>query len=106
MKIAALSLSAALLAFASMTPATAAPSAAVGHATALEKGSGVMQAQYIQYNKYSKKRYKGHKKGHRHGYRAGHRYKHAPKGWHRYSSRPSFWQTRGCIVVGPVWFCP
>lgn len=39
-------------------------------------------------------------------YRAGHKYKSAPRGWHRHSKRPSNWRTRGCIVVGPVWFCP
>lgn len=39
-------------------------------------------------------------------YRAGHRYKSAPRGWRRYSARPGDWQRRGCIIVGPVWFCP
>lgn len=96
MKIAAFTLSAAVLAFASLTPASAAPVQAVGHATA--HADGVTQVQY------KKKYYKG--KRHKHGYRAGHRYKHAPKGWHRHNSRPSYWQTRGCVVVGPVWFCP
>jgi hypothetical protein len=27
-------------------------------------------------------------------------------GWNRYHSRPSRWQTRGCVAIGPVWFCP
>lgn len=39
-------------------------------------------------------------------YVPGRRYSHAPRGWRRYHSRPHFWRTRGCIVVGPVWFCP
>jgi Ni/Co efflux regulator RcnB len=39
-------------------------------------------------------------------YRPGHHYRSAPHGWHRYHRRPRDWQTRGCIVVGPVWFCP
>lgn len=42
----------------------------------------------------------------RHRYRAGGRYAHAPRGWHRHHSRPAYWQTRGCIMVGPLWFCP
>lgn len=42
----------------------------------------------------------------RHHYRPGHRYAHAPRGWHRYPTRPAFWQTRGCVIVGPLWFCP
>jgi hypothetical protein len=39
-------------------------------------------------------------------YVAGHRYRTAPHGWHRYHTRPGNWHTRGCILVGPVWFCP
>jgi hypothetical protein len=39
-------------------------------------------------------------------YRAGYRYRTAPHGWHRYSRRPGDWRTRGCVIVGPVWFCP
>ena len=50
-----------------------------------------------------------HGHSHKHGrshYRAGHRYKTAPRGWRRYGARPGDWQRRGCILVGPVWFCP
>jgi hypothetical protein len=43
---------------------------------------------------------------HRHGYRAGGHYRHAPRGWHRHRHRPHDWRSRGCVVVGPVWFCP
>lgn len=39
-------------------------------------------------------------------YRAGHRYSSAPRGWHRHGSRPRDWNRRGCVMVGPVWFCP
>ena len=29
------------------------------------------------------------------------------KSWKRYSYRPyDDWQTRGCVAVGPVWYCP
>jgi hypothetical protein len=40
------------------------------------------------------------------GFRAGGRYRNAPRGWRRYDRRPGDWRTRGCIIVGPVWFCP
>jgi hypothetical protein len=94
LKLAAFAFSAALLGLAVVSPASAVtPSAAVGHATVQTDGITPVQ--------YKKKHYK-----HRHKYRPGGRYKHAPKGWRRYSSRPSFWQTRGCVVVGPVWWCP
>jgi len=44
---------------------------------------------------------------HRHDrYMPGHHYHSAPHGWHRYHRRPHDWRTRGCIIVGPVWFCP
>lgn len=39
-------------------------------------------------------------------YVPGRRYHSAPHGWHRYHHRPGNWRTRGCILVGPVWFCP
>jgi len=39
-------------------------------------------------------------------YRAGHRYHSAPRGWHRYHARPRHWDRRGCVMVGPMWFCP
>jgi hypothetical protein len=39
-------------------------------------------------------------------YRPGGHYRHSPRGWHRYHRRPRDWRTRGCIVVGPIWFCP
>ena len=28
------------------------------------------------------------------------------RGWHRYGARPWNWRARGCVIVGPVWFCP
>jgi len=31
---------------------------------------------------------------------------HPPRGWNRYDRRPWGWQRRGCITVGPVWYCP
>lgn len=29
-----------------------------------------------------------------------------PPGWRRYGSRPRDWRTRGCLEIGPAWFCP
>ncbi len=45
---------------------------------------------------------------HRHSrhYVPGRRYSTAPRGWHRHHARPGDWQRRGCVMVGPVWFCP
>jgi hypothetical protein len=47
------------------------------------------------------------KKGfHKHRYTPGSRHKHAPKNWHRYDKRPGDWSKRGCVIVGPIWWCP
>jgi hypothetical protein len=100
LKITALALSAAtLLGIVSLVPASAAPAPS----SALKLNAAAGHVEQVQYKKYKKK---GFKKGYRKGYRAGHSYRHAPKGWRSYSSRPYGWQTRGCIIVGPVWFCP
>lgn len=62
-----------------------------------KQGSGVELAQY---------RKRPFKKGYRQGYRAGSRHANAPRNWRRYGSRPGDWRTRGCIIVGPIWYCP
>jgi hypothetical protein len=36
------------------------------------------------------------------GFGPGDRY----RGWHRYGSRPGDWRGRGCVAVGPMWYCP
>jgi hypothetical protein len=45
-------------------------------------------------------RHRQHWRGHRH-WRQG-----PPRGWHRHHRRPWDWRTRGCVMFGPVWFCP
>jgi hypothetical protein len=45
-------------------------------------------------------------KGHGNRYSNAHRYKSAPHGWKNYSYRPYRWAHRGCVVIGPVWYCP
>ncbi|XSG83473.1 MAG: hypothetical protein ACPW61_06755 [Methyloligella sp. ZOD6] len=35
-----------------------------------------------------------------------HHYRRPPPGWYRYSYRPYGWENRGCMAVGPVWYCP
>jgi hypothetical protein len=38
-------------------------------------------------------------------YTPGRRYRSAPSHYRRYAHRPADWRSRGCIMVGPVWFC-
>jgi hypothetical protein len=102
LRLATLAVSACLLAFAGTAPTLAAPVSGAGSANA-QTDRGVTP---VQYGQYRKKNFGGKHRGHKHGFRPGSRHAHAPKGWHRHSRRPSYWQTRGCVVVGPVWFCP
>lgn len=110
MRLATLAMSACLLAFAGAAPTVAAPVSGAGSAN-VQSEAAATQVQYSPYKKKGNYKYNKYNKGKnyggfRQGYRAGSRHAHAPKGWHRHSYRPSYWQTRGCIMVGPVWFCP
>lgn len=107
MRIATLALSACLIAFAGAAPTVAAPVSGTASATA-QADSGFTHVQYNQKKNFNKGygKNKGGFGGNKYGFRPGSRHAHAPKGWHRHSRRPSYWQTRGCVVVGPVWFCP
>lgn len=102
MKLAALALSAAVLGVLSITPASAATLGSAVPSSAAFKQAANADVVHVQY----KKKRRAYRKGYRQGYRAGRHYRHAPPGWRRYSARPYGWQTRGCIVVGPVWWCP
>jgi len=99
----AIYLSAALLlsAFA-LSPASAAPAAPL-QASAVH--SPLILAQYHPHDQHNNHHSARHAVHHAH-YIAGHRYHSAPRGWHRYHARPHDWHTRGCILVGPLWFCP
>jgi hypothetical protein len=91
---------AAIISIFAMTPATAAPQVSTLGGVMQSSTATVQQVQH-------RHRHRGHRhRYNRHGYRAGHRYRRAPHGWRRYHARPYGWRTRGCIVVGPVWFCP
>jgi hypothetical protein len=72
--------------------------------------SGVVEVQYHGHHSSSSHHSSSHGRtyrgpSHTH-YRAGGRYHSAPHGWRRYGARPRDWRTRGCVIVGPVWFCP
>jgi hypothetical protein len=49
----------------------------------------------------------GKRYGHDHRrYHPGRRYDRPPAKWRRYSKRPPDWTRRGCVIVGPLWYCP
>ena len=48
-----------------------------------------------------------HRDSHRHHRYDRHRSRrHPPRGWRRFHHRPHDWRMRGCIAIGPAWFCP
>jgi len=101
-------LAASAITFAAVTSASAgalvspaAASAAVNADRA--QSSVIVDAQYIHGQRDSR-RVRQHHRSQR--YVPGRRYSRAPRGWRRHAARPWNWQTRGCIVVGAVWFCP
>ena len=79
--------------------ASAAPSMMSGSGISGKSGSVVELAQY-------KRKYKKRYRNRKHRFKPGSRHSRAPGGWRRYKQRPSGWSTRGCIVVGPLWYCP
>ena len=51
--------------------------------------------------KHKNKKYGDWHKGKKYG-----RYGGPPPGWRSYSYRPWGWERRGCLLIGPVWYCP
>jgi hypothetical protein len=83
-----------------MSPASAAKQLSTGH-SALVHVDYKRDRRHHNWRKWRKRR-----SHHHHRYEPGSHHRSAPHGWHRYHKRPGDWRTRGCIVVGPVWFCP
>ena len=93
---------AAIASLIAITPASAmAPAQAGTQLKPLSVSDLVQVASRDRRHSHSSRRYH-----HKWRYVPGRRYSHAPRGWRRYHRRPYFWRTRGCIIVGPVWFCP
>jgi hypothetical protein len=80
----------------------ASASAAVVPKTAVsEEPLAVVEAQYRRdRDRFDRGRNRGPK------WVPGRRYDRPPPRWRRYGSRPGDWRRRGCVTVGPVWFCP
>jgi hypothetical protein len=99
-------LSAAALSFALVSAAWALPAASKTELPALN------HSDVIQVGKKSHGHHNGHKHYNKHyKYHGGKhwkgRYYHGGRYWgHRYYYRPWNWRALGCVVVGPVWYCP
>jgi ABC-type Zn2+ transport system substrate-binding protein/surface adhesin len=95
-------LTAAALSFAAVTAASALP---VSQTTSLRPLNFSDLFQVGQKKKNKNKNHNpdnhNHNHNHNHGYYHGGRYY-----GHQYVVRPYNWQALGCVVVGPVWYCP
>jgi Ni/Co efflux regulator RcnB len=92
----------AALAFAGLmgTQASAAPLSKAAGATQSAAQSDVVQVRHHKKHRHYKKR---HHRG-AYNWRNDRRY-YRYRSWNRYGSRPYNWRSRGCVAVGPVWFC-
>jgi hypothetical protein len=104
--------SAAGLSFALVSAAWALPAAPKSELPTLNQ-SDIIQVGERDRRHDGRKHYRRHddyRDRRRHGYRDRHyrgRYYHGGRYWgRRYYYRPYNWEALGCIVVGPVWYCP
>jgi hypothetical protein len=63
----------------------------------------LIQAQYRHRDSHRHHRYDRHR---HHRYDRHRSRRHPPRGWRRFHHRPHDWRMRGCIAIGPAWFCP
>lgn len=101
----ALSLAAAAIFFAAVTSASAAPVNASKSQFAASPALPIIQIQHHPHAAPHRPHAAPHR-AQRPKFVPGRRYGSAPHGWHRHGARPGDWQRRGCIMVGPAWFCP
>ena len=86
----------------------AATSASAGPAaSSLLQLKSVMPADTVQVEDRDgiRDRRSAYRQGRDHNYTAGQRYDRAPSHYRRHAYRPHNWQSRGCILVGPLWYC-
>ena len=85
----------------------ATPTLAMPGTSSLLQLKTVMPAATVQVDdrEWNRERRRAHRKGRDHSYTPGRRYDRAPSHYHRHVYRPRDWERRGCILVGPMWFC-
>lgn len=81
--------------------------AGIGTATAASvPQSGISATTPVVEVQHRRDHHRAHRRGPPPRWVAGRRYDRSPPGWRRHGKRPHDWRRRGCVVVGPVWFCP
>jgi hypothetical protein len=91
---------------ATASAASAMPAAQAGHAGEAVRGYSSTAVEHVDYKDRRRMMHKRDRHmGNRHRHWDDNRYSQY-RGWHRYGSRPLGWRNRGCVAVGPIWFCP
>lgn len=93
---------AAMVLILAVTPVSAGPASSSLLQLKSVMPADTMQAQDLDGNR--DRRGERHR-GRDHNYTAGRRYDRAPSHYRRHAYRPRDWESRGCILVGPAWFC-
>lgn len=97
-------LTAAALSLAAATAAWALPVSPTTALPPLDSTDVIQVGHYHGGGKHYNKHYNYKHYNYHHG---GGKYYYRNRYWgHRYNYRPYNWQALGCIVVGPVWYCP
>lgn len=82
------------------TQVSAAPLSAAAGVTSQASQSMVEQVR----DRYERRYDRRDRRDYRRDWRQDRRY-YRYRSWNRYYSRPYNWRSRGCVSVGPVWFC-
>jgi Ni/Co efflux regulator RcnB len=97
----------ALVRVAIMSLLVATPTLAAPGTSSLAQLKTIMPSDTVQVQDRERNRERrgAHRKGRDHSYTPGRRYDRAPSHYRRHVYRPRDWERRGCILVGPMWFC-
>lgn len=93
---------AAIMSILAATPTLAAPGT-----SSLLQLNAVTPAATVQVDdrEWNRERRGARRRGRDHSFTPGRRYDRAPSHYRRHVYRPRDWERRGCILVGPMWFC-
>lgn len=98
-------LAATAISLAALSTASAAPAGTAAAQFEALSGAPVLQVQYRR-DRHERREERREERRDEHRWVPGHRYDRAPPNWRRYHERPRDWRRRGCVLVGPIWFCP
>ncbi len=100
MKLPTFVLAACLAGAMATTSASAAPTSS--RAAIAGQTSGIELVQYKRDRGFKQRKFNRNRHYDGRHYRGRDRY----RGWNRYRHRPHGWRERGCVILGPIWYCP